>query len=227
MFLIYSFQKPWSEQVWPSCKGSTKKFIFKNKQPMFFIKSLDSWHKSVKIEGRLKSSCSSQNQPHRFVALKIISTSISVCPFVRVSFLQCVRKLPTIHAAVSQNVTCKSCLVCVKSRKYAFWVTLRPQSDCCRQGEAKVHILNFKTTWSEFQRPSQTASEQGNAELRILDFKTTWSEFQKPSQTATEQSEAKLRILNFKTTWSEFQKPSQTTTEQGEAELRILDFKTT
>ena len=31
------------------------------------------------------------------------------------------------------------------------------KSDCCRRGEAEVHILNFKTTWSEFQMPSQTA----------------------------------------------------------------------
>ena len=52
--------------------------------------------------------------------------------------------------------------------------------------------------------PSQTAAERGEAELRILDFKTTWSEFQKPSQTAAERGEAELRILNFKTTWLEF-----------------------
>ena len=30
---------------------------------------------------------------------------------------------------------------------------------------------------------SQTATRQGEAKLRILDFKTTWSEFQRPSQT--------------------------------------------
>ena len=35
--------------------------------------------------------------------------------------------------------------------------------------------------------PSWTAAERGEAELRILNFKTTWSDFQKPSQTATEQ----------------------------------------
>ena len=56
--------------------------------------------------------------------------------------------------------------------------------------------------------PSPTAAEQDEAELRILDFKTTWSEFQKASPTAAEQGEAKLRILDFKTTWSEFQKAS-------------------
>ena len=63
------------------------------------------------------------------------------------------------------------------SEKYAFWVTLRPQSDYCGRGEAEVRIFNFKTTWSEFQKASQTAAEQGKAELRILNLKTTWSEF--------------------------------------------------
>ena len=50
------------------------------------------------------------------------------------------------------------------SKKYAFWVTLRPQSDPCHQSEAVVRILDFKTTWSEFQMANQTATEQGNAE---------------------------------------------------------------
>ena len=31
------------------------------------------------------------------------------------------------------------------------------QWDRCCRGEAEVRILNFKTTWSEFQMPSQTA----------------------------------------------------------------------
>ena len=56
--------------------------------------------------------------------------------------------------------------------------------------------------------PSQTAAEQGVVKLRILDFKTTWSEFQKPFQTAAKRGVAELRIFNFKTTWSEFQKAS-------------------
>ena len=42
-------------------------------------------------------------------------------------------------------------------------------SDPCRQGEAEVRILDFKTTWTEFQKASQTATKRGNAELRILD----------------------------------------------------------
>ena len=38
-------------------------------------------------------------------------------------------------------------------------------------------ILDFKTTWSEFQKASQTATEGGEAELRMFDFNTTWLEF--------------------------------------------------
>ena len=60
-------------------------------------------------------------------------------------------------AVVSQNVTNKSCLACVENEKYASWVIIRPQWDCCCRGEAEVRIINFKTTWSEFQIPSQTA----------------------------------------------------------------------
>ena len=37
------------------------------------------------------------------------------------------KKLTSTPASVSQNVTKKSCLVCVKSEKYASLVTLRPQ----------------------------------------------------------------------------------------------------
>ena len=113
-----------------------------------------------------------------------------------------VQKITQIPAVVSQNVTNKSCLECVIIENYSFWVTLRPQSDCCCRGEAEVCILDFKTTWSESQKVSQTATEQGKAEQCIFDFKTTWSDFQKPSQTATEQGKAKLRILDFKTTYS-------------------------
>ena len=76
----------------------------------------------------------------------------------------CVQKLTSIPAVVQQNVMNKSCLVCVMSEKYAFWITLRPQSDRCRRGEAEVRILDFKTTWSEFQKANQTATKQGNAE---------------------------------------------------------------
>ena len=56
----------------------------------------------------------------------------------------------SISASVSQNVNYKSCLVCVKSEKYAPWFTLRSQWDFCCRGEAEVRILDFKTTWSEF-----------------------------------------------------------------------------
>ena len=75
------------------------------------------------------------------------------------------------------------------------------------RGEAELHILDFKTTRSEFQKFSQTAATRFEAELHILDFKTTWSEFQKSSQTAAMRVKAELRILDFKTTQSEFQTP--------------------
>ena len=83
------------------------------------------------------------------------------------------QKLTSILASVSQNVTNRSCFVCIKSEKYTSWVTLKPQWDRCRRSEAEVRILDFETTWSEFQKESQTTTEQGEAKLRILDFKTT------------------------------------------------------
>ena len=86
-------------------------------------------------------------------------TSMFVCPsvrlFVRPFVRVCVRKLALSHAVLWQNVTNKSCLVCVQSEKYASWVNLTPQLDRCCRGEAEVRILDFKTTWSEFQIPSQ------------------------------------------------------------------------
>ena len=50
-------------------------------------------------------------------------------PSVRPSVNACVQRLAPIPAVVSQNVTYKSCMVSVMSENYAFWVTLRPQSD--------------------------------------------------------------------------------------------------
>ena len=79
--------------------------------------------------------------------------------FLRPSVRASVRKLAPIPAVVSKNITNKSCLVYAMSEKYSFWVTLRPQSDRCCQGEAEVRILDFKTTWSEFRKPSQTTAK--------------------------------------------------------------------
>ena len=46
-------------------------------------------------------------------------------------------------------------------------------SDPSQTAATEVRILDFKTTWSEFQKANQTATERGKAELHILDFKTT------------------------------------------------------
>ena len=53
----------------------------------------------------------------------------------------CVRKLAPIPAVVSQNVTNKSCLVCVISEKYALLVTLSDHSQTVAAKEA-----NFKNS---------------------------------------------------------------------------------
>ena len=90
---------------------------------------------------------------------------MSVCPSNCLSLSYCVQKLAPIPAFILQNVTNKSCLVCVKSEKYASWVTLRPHSDSSCRGKAEVCILDFNTTWSEFQKPYQTAAAQGEAKL--------------------------------------------------------------
>ena len=45
------------------------------------------------------------------------------------------------------------------------------KSDCSRQGEAEVRILNSKTTWSEFQNPYLIAAMRGEAELCIYNLK--------------------------------------------------------
>ena len=57
-------------------------------------------------------------------------------------FRPSVRKPTPIPAVLSLNVTNKSYLVCVKSEKYAFWVTLRPLG-FMRRGEAELGKLKF------------------------------------------------------------------------------------
>ena len=65
-----------------------------------------------------------------------------VCLSIRPSVIPSVRKLTPISAVVSQNVSNKSCLVCVKSEKCTSWVTLRPQWDHCSPAR-EVYFLLF------------------------------------------------------------------------------------
>ena len=97
---------------------------------------------------------------------------LSVHPWFRhsVRHYVCLKTSPN-SCSLSQNVTIKSYLVCVMSEKYAFWVTLRPHSDRCCQGKAKLSIFDFKTRWSEFHKASQTTAPQGEAELCIYNLK--------------------------------------------------------
>ena len=92
------------------------------------------------------------------------------------SVLPCVLKLAQISAVVSQIVTNKSCMVLMYY-------------------ERKIRILEHPQTPVGLLPPRAKPRY-----LRILDFKTTWLEFQKASQTATERDKAKLPILNLKTT---------------------------
>ena len=78
-----------------------------------------------------------------------------------------IQKLTSIPASVSQNVTNKSCLVCVKSEKYASWVTLRPQWHRCRRGEAEVVDLILKPHGQSFRR-----------QIRLLPSEATPRKFQ-------------------------------------------------
>ena len=74
-----------------------------------------------------------------------------ICPSVCWSVSLCDRKVAQFHAVVSQNITNESCLVCVKSENYAFWVILRPLQGSMRQGKAKLCTLCYQA------RRSQTA----------------------------------------------------------------------
>ena len=65
---------------------------------------------------------------------------LSIRPSVRSSVRVCVRKIAPFPAVLWQNVTNKSCLVCVKSEKYVVWVTLRFLGSM-RQGEDELRTL--------------------------------------------------------------------------------------
>ena len=64
----------------------------------------------------------------------------SVCPSVRPS-IRTSHFFP-ISAVASENVTNESCLACVKSEKYAVWVTLRPLGSI-KQCETEKGTLQF------------------------------------------------------------------------------------
>ena len=72
----------------------------------------------------------------------IISTFTSVRPYGGGSV-----QLP-ISTLISQNITKKGCLVCVRIKYYAFLVDFRPLG-CKKQGETKLHILQWR--WNVFK----------------------------------------------------------------------------
>ena len=78
-----------------------------------------------------------------------MSVCLSVCLFVHLSVLVCVRKLVPYPAVLSQNATTKTCLK-VKN------INLSPLGSVL-QGEAKVRILNLT---SVFHHLLSTGSKQ-------------------------------------------------------------------
>ena len=71
--------------------------------------------------------------------------NLQVCLSIHFRFCSvhpCVQKLTPVFAVGSQNVTNRSFLVCVKSEKYALWVTLRPLGSI-RQGEPEIHAIQY------------------------------------------------------------------------------------
>ena len=53
-----------------------------------------------------------------------------------------------IYAVVLQDITNESCLVCIKSEKYVFWVTIRPLGSMKRD-KSKLLKLQYQVVHSE------------------------------------------------------------------------------
>ena len=76
----------------------------------------------------LMNMCSGKNYLNNYFDFHVcLSFRPSVRPSGSVRAVPSAKKLTSIPASVSQNVTNKSCLARVKSEKYASLVTLRPQ----------------------------------------------------------------------------------------------------
>ena len=73
--------------------------------------------------------------------------NLHACLSIRLSS-PCVKKLTPVSAVESQNVTNRSFLVNVKSKKYAFWVTLRCLGSKS-QGKVKIHALRYSARESQ------------------------------------------------------------------------------
>ena len=100
---------------------------------------------------------------------------MSVCPSIRLSVRGSVhpsvvpscRKLTSIPASISQNVTNKSCLLCIKSEKYASWVTLDPSGTAVAEAKPRCVYSILKPHCQSFRR-----------QIRLLPSKATLREFQ-------------------------------------------------
>ena len=79
-----------------------------------------------------------------------IYSNLHICPSLR-HLLSSIHSVPShfiILAVRRQNVMNKSCLVCVKSEKYAVWVTLRPL-ESMRKDKAQLCKLRYQGSCSQ------------------------------------------------------------------------------
>ena len=70
-----------------------------------------------------------------------MTTFTPVCPYGSVHISSPVT--PPIPSVLSQNVTGKSCMVCINIKEYAFLVTIRPLGSM-RQGRTKLRTLHYQ-----------------------------------------------------------------------------------
>ena len=133
------------------------------------------------------------------------------------------------------------------SEKYASLVILTPQSDRCCPGGAEVRILDFTTTWSEFQIPSQTTfaeaklryicsilksyGQSSRSPVKLLPRKAKPNYVYSISNPHGQSFKRPVRLLlcesKLSYIYSILKPPGQTAAEPGEAEPGILNSKTT
>ena len=85
-----------------------------------------------------------------------MSVCPSVCPYVGTYIRMSHFHFFQFPAVVSQNVTNKSCLACVKSENYASWVTLDPSGTAAAEAKSRCVYLILKPH-VQSSRPSHTA----------------------------------------------------------------------
>ena len=88
-----------------------------------------------------------------------------------------------------------------KAKPRYVYSILKPHGQTSRGPVRPLPPRQSRSTYTQFQNHMVRVSEGKSdcyIKLRILNFETTWSEFQKHRQTAAMRGEAELRIYNLK-----------------------------